>query len=122
MISKTGNVVNEGCSGISKLLMEEIYIDYCDKKNIADVGRVPSCVQFRLGTAKGMAYIDPALKGRCIELTEKQRKYTCTEPTYNQCKFEVNSFFNNPVSKPMQSNGELNRALEPRLARPGVLI
>ena len=54
--------------------------------------QVPSLVQFRLGAAKGVAYVDPRLEGRCIEIRDSQRKLALPSPTPQQCVFEVCKF------------------------------
>ena len=117
MTSETGKVLDEGAGRISTQLMKECYCSYCEKKDIPFTGSLPSCMQFRMGSAKGMAVLDPALEGRCLETTNSQRKYCIPEPTMTQRVLEVCTFFHQWIAKPPQINAQILRALEPRLAR-----
>ncbi len=66
----TNALFTDGCSTISRKL-----ITIVNEKVVRGAGLVPSALQFRLGGAKGVLFMDPTLRGKRLTIRPSQKKF-----------------------------------------------
>ena len=90
--------MTDGACGISPELMQEVDEKYCESCSIKERGRNHSAAVIRvMGLVKGVAYVDPRLTGRCLELRDSmkkgqwQQKLSASQQTIRVCSFAKDS-------------------------------
>ena len=110
----------EGCGKISSMLIDEAYDMYCRSTNIKRKATSPPQFQGRVGAAKGMWTVDPALEGRKIVIRGHQNKYKLGRASGEahrglQCCIEVCSFGTD--RGPGTLNNQLLNSLDARMPK-----
>lgn len=110
----------DGACGISRSVFLQAWDDYCVQTLTDDVGVPPSVLQGRLGSRKGVWYLDDRLKDGVIQFRSNQQKWLIHEPTKEQRTLEVCCFGTD--SGPARLNLQMLRLLELRMAEPQLLV
>lgn len=86
-ISQSGQVMNDGAARISPSLMRKV-------RDALGLVNIPTAIQARLGSAKGMWMVDPTDRGQedWIEIYPSQRKWVCDESEEAHRTLEVRSW------------------------------
>ena len=101
----TGNVMTDGCCGISRRLLQRVE---------GALGADCTAFQGRLGSAKGMFYLDDRLPGMKIMLRKSMVKYDLGQSaTEDQLTIEVCSVVSKPM-RPARFNTQMVRLLAAR--------
>ena len=110
----------DGACGVSRSVMAQAWEMYREATNTDDNGVVPSAMQARLNSKKGVWYVDDRIPDGCIEYRNSQEKWyiPCADP--EQLRLEVCCFSSD--SGPARLNLQLIRLLELRMAQPELLI
>ena len=75
-VSPQGSVFTDGCGTISPELSRAVWAKLKKvKARYSNLRTIPSCMQFRLGGAKGVVVQDPTLDGKAICLRPSQTKF-----------------------------------------------
>lgn len=87
LISRNGQVMNDGTARISASLMRKV-------RDALGLVTIPTAIQGRLGSAKGMWMVDPTDRGQedWIETYPSQRKWVCDESEEAHRTLEVRSW------------------------------
>ena len=109
----------DGACGISRSLFVQAWEYYCKGTLTEDTGVMPSVLQARLRTNKGVWYIDDRIPDGCIEYRSNQNKWYIPSPTPEQLTLEVCCFGTD--SGPARLNLQMIRLLELRMATPDLL-
>lgn len=85
--SRNGEVMNDGAARISSSLMKKV-------RDTLGLATIPTAIQGRLGSSKGMWMVDPTDTGRedWIQTYPKQRKWKCNESEEAHRTLEVRSW------------------------------
>ena len=104
----------DGACGMSESLFTQVWQEYCSRTFTEDVGVVPSAVQLRIGSKKGVWYVDHRVADGCMEFRKNQEKWYIPAPTDEQLTVEVCCF--GVDSGPARLNLQMIRLLELRMA------
>ncbi|CAN8099924.1 unnamed protein product [Discula destructiva] len=87
LVSAQGEVMNDGAARISPTLMKKV-------RDFMGLQTIPTAIQGRLGSSKGMWMVDPTDTGHedWIETYPKQRKWKCDESEEAHRTLEVRSW------------------------------
>ena len=109
----------DGACGISRSLFTQAWECYCENTMTEDTGVMPSVLQARIRSNKGVWYIDDRLQDGYIQFRENQNKWLIPSPTAEQLTLEVCCFGTD--SGPARLNLQMIRLLELRMATPDLL-
>ena len=116
-ISPQGSIFTDGCGTISPELSRVVWAKLKRVKNrYSNLCATPSCIQFRLGGAKGVVVQDPTLDGKVICLRPSQIKFDGLD----NLTLDIQSTSSRP--KPMFLNRPLIMLLEHLGVVPDVII
>lgn len=106
--------MNDGAARISSSLMKEV-------RDVLGLATIPTAIQGRLGSAKGMWLVDPTDHGHNngIETYPSQRKWTCNESDAAHRTLEVRSWSGELSSASL--NIQFLPILEDRALDPGAM-
>lgn len=103
----------DGACGISESLFAMVWEQYCEQTFTEDAGVIPSTFQGRIGSKKGVWYIDDRIADGCVEFRSNQQKWYIPSPTDEQLTIEICCF--GVDSGPARLNLQMIRLLELRM-------
>ncbi len=108
----------DGCCGIGAELFETVWSVFREATNTVDDGVLPSAFQGRLGSLKGVWYLDRALSPHKIAYRASMHKFHIDAPTVEQLRIEVCCFALD--LGPSRLNKQAVQVLKDRVADPAV--